>query len=258
MKRHPSLLLPGCLQVSDDSLSSHVYHSAPVQLSLPPTFCPLAFAVISDDHSRFDSWKKHTDCKHTETQACLLSSGILQQDTGFLFFIFLVGLYVFCLPASRNHKTNQTLLFSAYMHIVFIGLTTNWTAFDFLIQGFLRKCISHSSFFLVSPLSFFFFCLLFSTAKPLWLHFSVLGSIPTEQESQEVKRESSTRRKSSRLYCAQSPDNNFIYFTDPGYFPLWFSVINPTSICASRKYRPQLLFRLLLLWWKAKVGCQWN
>lgn len=100
MKRHPSLLLPGCLQVSDDSLSSRVYQSAPVQLSLPPTFCPLAFAVISDDHSRFGSWKKPTDCEHAETQACLLSSGLLQHDTGFLFFIFFFMCYVsVCLPA---------------------------------------------------------------------------------------------------------------------------------------------------------------
>lgn len=71
MKRHHAILLPGCLQVSDDSLSSHLYQSAPVQLFLPPTFRPLALAVISDDHSRFGFWKMHTDCKHAETQACL-------------------------------------------------------------------------------------------------------------------------------------------------------------------------------------------
>lgn len=167
MKRHPSLLLPGCLQVSDDSLSSRVYQSAPVQLSLPPTFCPLALAVISDDHSRFGSWKKHADCEHAETQACLLSSGLLQHDTGFLFFIIFFMCYVsVCLPARWNRKTNQTWLFPAYMHIVCIGLMANWRVFNTQYpQGLLRKCISPSAFF-VAPLFFFFFCLHFSTAKP--------------------------------------------------------------------------------------------
>lgn len=104
-------LLPGCLQVSDDSLSSRVYQSAPVQLSLPPTFCPLAFAVISDDHSRFGSWKKHTDCEHAETQACLLSSGLLQHDTGFLFFIFFYVMFLFVYLLAETVKQTRHYFF---------------------------------------------------------------------------------------------------------------------------------------------------
>lgn len=112
--KNPSRLLGGCLQVSDDSLSSHVYQSVSVQLSLPPTFCPLAFAVNSDDHSRFGSWKKHTDCEHTETQAWLLSLGISQHDRAFLFcFFFCTCTHCCTLPLSFSIRFFHQPLFSA-------------------------------------------------------------------------------------------------------------------------------------------------
>lgn len=49
------LLSPRSLPVSDHSLSSRVHQSALVQTSLPPTFCPPALDIISNNHSRFGS-----------------------------------------------------------------------------------------------------------------------------------------------------------------------------------------------------------
>lgn len=97
IKRHPSLLLPGCLQVSDDSLSSRVYQSAPVQLTLLPTFCPLAFAVISDDHSRFGSWKSTqiaNTLRHKHVYCPRAFCSMIQDFSFLLFFLCVMFLFV--------------------------------------------------------------------------------------------------------------------------------------------------------------------
>lgn len=104
-KKILSFLFLGCLPVCDDSLSTRVYQSAPVQTSLPLTFCPLALAIISNNHSRSGSKKKNKRLgTRWDTSMCSFFRHFSSMIQDFFFcssdmflFVFLLELTVFFL-----------------------------------------------------------------------------------------------------------------------------------------------------------------
>lgn len=139
-----SFLFLGCLPVCDDSLSTRVYQSAPVQTSLPPTFCPLALAIISNNHSRSGSKKKKTQQRlgtRWDTSMCSFFRHFSSTIQDFFFARLLCFYLFFLLEATMNKKkTELTVCLFLCSYVRCSGGKRN---IYFLIQGSLRKCISH-------------------------------------------------------------------------------------------------------------------
>lgn len=120
-KKILSFLFLGCLPVCDDSLSTRVYQSAPVQTSLPPTFCPLVLAIISNNHSRSGSKKTQQRLgTRWDTSMCSFFRHFSSVIQDFFFCSIVMFLFVFfCWKLPWTKKQNLLFVcFSAHMYIV--------------------------------------------------------------------------------------------------------------------------------------------